>query len=248
VAAEEQTVRIVAWPEEPARLEHRFEVHEPCPVSISFTDTPAVVVVTSEPERPLDVRMRMQVVAAEPVPVCISVCEPICATSDYAVGLTAFDQPVATISVRGTTRLERCSERPPPERVCVDFVDLKAGTEFAQPLSVGGLRFSSLGGPLRASAAGDPAGRMKLAFPDQGFRVDFRRRVNDVQLTVNNYGQPEIELTVHSVAAPPVVLTERFHNEARTIDVPTADVTAIELRGGSNEAALVEICFTPAQL
>jgi hypothetical protein len=45
------------------------------------------------------------------IPVCIRICEPICARSDYAVGITLFDRPVASIAVRGETRLFNCGER-----------------------------------------------------------------------------------------------------------------------------------------
>jgi hypothetical protein len=45
------------------------------------------------------------------VPVCIRVCEPICARSDYTIGITIFDRPVASITVSGETRLFNCDER-----------------------------------------------------------------------------------------------------------------------------------------
>jgi hypothetical protein len=49
--------------------------------------------------------------AREPVPVCISVCEPICAQSEYTIGIEIFDRPVAAITVRGMTRLFNCGEK-----------------------------------------------------------------------------------------------------------------------------------------
>ncbi|MBV6522807.1 MAG: hypothetical protein MNPFHGCM_02957 [Gemmatimonadaceae bacterium] len=45
------------------------------------------------------------------VPICIRVCEPICARSEYAIGITIFDRPVATITVSGETRLFNCDEK-----------------------------------------------------------------------------------------------------------------------------------------
>lgn len=110
----EQTVSIVSWPEQAARLDHTFNLDKPCPVSISFEPAPANVVLSSDPQRPLQVSMAMQLVAREPVPVCISVCEPICARSDYTIGIEVFGNPFASITVRGTTRLFACREEAPP--------------------------------------------------------------------------------------------------------------------------------------
>jgi hypothetical protein len=45
------------------------------------------------------------------VPICIRVCEPICARSEYAIGITIFDRPVATITVSGETRFFNCDEK-----------------------------------------------------------------------------------------------------------------------------------------
>jgi hypothetical protein len=113
MAEDESLVRIVSWPTEPARVEHRMQFEEPCPVSVSFERTPATVVVQTAPERPLDVRMAMDVSAERPLPICISVCEPICAESNYTVGIEIFDRPVMTITVRGITRLFNCRDEGP---------------------------------------------------------------------------------------------------------------------------------------
>jgi hypothetical protein len=107
--ATENAVRIVEWPKEPARLEHHFELDKPCPVSILFDQAPAHVVV-SPLEQPLNIDMQMSLKAREPIPVCIKLCEPICAKSDYTIGITIFDRPVATINVRGLTRLFACQK------------------------------------------------------------------------------------------------------------------------------------------
>ena len=108
--ADESIVRIVEWPKEAARLEHRFEFDRPCPVSISFEPTPARVIVATAPAQPLDVEMNMRVAFRETVPLCIRLCEPVCARSDYSIGITLFDRPIISIRVRGTTRLFNCNE------------------------------------------------------------------------------------------------------------------------------------------
>jgi hypothetical protein len=44
------------------------------------------------------------------IPLCIRLCEPICARSEYTIGITIFDRPVATISIAGLTRFFNCQE------------------------------------------------------------------------------------------------------------------------------------------
>ena len=107
---EEDNVHIIGWPLEPAKLEHHFPQQENIPVSLSFNDSPASVVITSPPDRPLAVNMRMNLSALDNVPLCVQLCEPICAESNYTVGIMIFDRPVITIAIRGITRLFGCRE------------------------------------------------------------------------------------------------------------------------------------------
>lgn len=101
---DEQLVRIVEWPDDPARLDHRFDA-----------DRPAHVVVRSD-ERAFQVDMDMNLRAREMIPVCIQVCEPICAESNYTIAIDVFDRPVASITIKGLTRLFNCRDdkSPPP--------------------------------------------------------------------------------------------------------------------------------------
>jgi hypothetical protein len=108
--AEEKNVRIAEWPGEPARLEHSFESERPAPVSILFESSPASVRIASAPGEPLDVNMNMHVSARQTIPLCIKLCEPICVRSDYEIGITLFDRPIISITVRGLTRLYNCGE------------------------------------------------------------------------------------------------------------------------------------------
>lgn len=68
--------------------------------------------VASWPKEPASVNMSMDstVTLKSEVPLCIRLCEPICAKSDYSIGITIFDRPVATISISGVTRLFNCGE------------------------------------------------------------------------------------------------------------------------------------------
>lgn len=108
--ADENIVRIIEWPKEPAHLAHRFELDKPCPVSISFEQTPANVILSTSREQPLVVNMNMNLIAREMIPICIKLCEPICARSEYAIGITLFDRPIISITFKGTTKLFNCNE------------------------------------------------------------------------------------------------------------------------------------------
>ena len=45
------------------------------------------------------------------VPVCIKLCEPICAESKYEIGIEIFDRPVGKITVGGLTRFFNCRDK-----------------------------------------------------------------------------------------------------------------------------------------
>ena len=99
---DEQLVRIVEWPKERALLDHRFE-----------QDSPAHVVVQSD-EKAFQVDMDMNLSARQTIPVCIKVCEPICAESSYTIGIDVFDRPVAAITIKGLTHLFNCNDEKGP--------------------------------------------------------------------------------------------------------------------------------------
>lgn len=71
------------------------------------------VTIAAWPEQPLAVNSSSdQTISIQgQVPICIRLCEPICARSDYSIGITIFDRPVATISVSGETRLFNCGDK-----------------------------------------------------------------------------------------------------------------------------------------
>ncbi|MDX6400571.1 MAG: hypothetical protein QOF27_1177 [Gaiellaceae bacterium] len=102
---DEELVRIVEWPKDRALLDHRFEA-----------DAPAHVVVRSD-EQPFQVEMGMNLSARDVIPVCIKVCEPICAESAYTIAIDIFDRPVAAITIKGLTRLFNCGDEGRPGAV-----------------------------------------------------------------------------------------------------------------------------------
>lgn len=108
--AEDRNVHIVGWPAEPVSLVHRFEADKPVPVAISFEDTRPRVILAADPQNPLAVNMNMNLRVSDGLPICIRLCEPICAESNYTIGISIFDRPVISITIRGKTRLANCRE------------------------------------------------------------------------------------------------------------------------------------------
>ncbi|MGN7723201.1 hypothetical protein [Chitinophaga sp. 22620] len=83
--AEDHNVHIVEWPKEgAARLEHLFN------------------------DKPLQVSMLHN--QGQAVPLCIKLCEPICAESNYRIGINLLGQPFAEIVIKGVTRLFNCRD------------------------------------------------------------------------------------------------------------------------------------------
>lgn len=244
--AEEQDVRVLAWPAEPAVVRHRGEGEEPVGLRVAFAeDGPATVLVLTDDDRPLDVRMRLDVSARQPVPLCIDICEPLCATSDYRVGVTVFDQPFAGISVTGTTRIERCAARPEPVEMCVDAAGVQTPTEGAAAVQLGDVSLRALGGQLNARPTGE-AGRVAVFFPPTGVRVQLPVAAHAVRIALVNGGAPELMVRVLGDAGQLDVHTDRIEG-AGTVGAAGPGVTAVEIRGGSNEAGVVEVCYTPDQ-
>jgi len=108
--ADDHDIRIVDWPDRPANLRHQFDPNSPTPVRVIFDESPARVLVSSPEGRPLDVDMAMRIGVRDMIPVCLKLCAALCAKSDYQIGITIFDRPVATISIRGLTRLYNCRD------------------------------------------------------------------------------------------------------------------------------------------
>jgi hypothetical protein len=246
MAAEENRVSIVAWPEGPAAaLRHSFAPDESCAVTVSFAPQPAQVVVSSSAQQPVHVDMAMQLTAQRPIPVCISLCEPICARSDYVVGIQIFGNPFASIDVRGTTRLGRCSEEPPTGvEVCLDFQRLKEGQTIAQPVVVDGVSFSPIAEALRSITFGDPPGTVKLGFPPSGVRISFPSPVNDVRLQVLNYAGQSVDFAAFAGNTLLAKFSETIINAVKEVSVAQVGITSIEVSGGNNESGLARVCYT----
>jgi hypothetical protein len=236
-------VEIQTWPKESARLEHEFKGVSPCPVSIKFEEPPANVVIKTTPKEPFHVDMNMHVDVRDQLPVCIRLCEPICAKSDYAIGLDVFDRPVISITVRGMTRLFNCKEETRPELVCTSFKNLKKDTVFSATFSLESLTFQPIDGQLRIITFGLPAGQNKLGFPSAGVRIIFPYPVDYVQLVVGNYTATAIDFIAYSGDAVLSQTSESIHNDIKQVDINQPGTTAVVVKGGNNEANIVQVCY-----
>lgn len=105
MAENESNVKILSWPEKPVSLEHQFNLEEPFPISLFFEKTPANVIIHTTQKEPLNVNMAMNIIAKETIPLCVKLCEPICAESEYTIKINIFDKPVGTFIIRGLTKL-----------------------------------------------------------------------------------------------------------------------------------------------
>ncbi len=103
--AEDRTITISAWPAEPARLSHGFERGSPLPARVGFLSGQPLGVRLGSGGAPIPIDMRMLLAAPRAIPICLSLCEAICADSDYTIGITLFDRPIISIRLRGRTRI-----------------------------------------------------------------------------------------------------------------------------------------------
>ncbi len=240
--AEQENVKISAWPANPARLTHEFG-EAPCPVRIHFEASPARVRLETTTQQPIQLAMGTSLSAKSPLPICIRVCEPICAESDYRVGMTVFDQAVAQVTVRGRTRLGQCDEG--KSTVCVNFSSLTPNTPVTNGVELRGLKFKPVAGELRVTSAGQPPGEMKLAFDSQGVAIEFPAPANGVVLRLNCHSGAGLRLIIHVASGVSTAHDIAIVNEAKTVPVSEQQVVRVEVVGGNNEASLSEVCFEP---
>lgn len=236
-------VHIVSWPKEPAKLEHQFKKGSPAEVDIKFEKEPANVVIQNWPKEAMNVDMDMFLKVKEPVPVCISLCEPICAKSDYTISINFLDRPVGSVSIKGITKLFNCFESERPKPVCVEFREIKEGTVIKDVLTHYGLKFIPVTDQLLAITGGDPEGVNKLRFSDEGIKIVFPYPVDKVSLKMFSQADEAIHFEIYNENELLKTIDESIGEEARTIEINQEDMISIIISGGSGEAALVEVCY-----
>ena len=246
MANDKKDVKIIGWPKESAKLEHEFKMEEPCPVSIYFTKPPANVVIHTSPEKPLHVDMNMKVVAEDTIPVCIKLCEPICADSDYSIGLEIFDRPVGAVTVKGRTKLFNCNDEGPDKLTCIDFQELEPKIVIREPYPYQGFIFTPLGDKIVTAMIGEPSGQVKMQFPREGVRIDYPHAVDITEITLNNYANPTLKFSVFSNDTLLDSFEVEIDGEVKIVSIDNDDITAVEISGGDNEASIIEICYYPA--
>jgi len=74
-------------------------------------------------------------------------------------------------------------------------------------------------------------------------RLDFAEPVNQVELSVANFGDPIIKVEAFSEDTSLFNDQVTIQNTEKKISIPVDNIKSIVLSGGSNEAGLIEICF-----
>lgn len=245
---EEHKVKIIEWPSDKAQLEHFFNLDKPCPVSIIFEDKPIQIKVNATQKEPLNVNMNMLLKAKETIPLCIKICEPICATSNYNIGIRLFGQPFADIGVKGVTRLAPCKDEKPQQTTdCQTQDDCKAGKTAPSPYTKEEITYEPLVGDTVSWVAllGPPV-TTQIAIPDDGLKISFANTVQQVEVDIVNYGNPLMQIDAYNNNALVDSTTEVIQNTRKRITVSAQSIDSIIIKGGKNEAALIEVCYTEA--
>jgi len=116
---------------------------------------------------------------------------------------------------------------------------------FNETFPYQGIGFSPLGEQIQTSTIGDPPNQVKLAFPREGIRIEFPQPVGNVALTINNYADPTLEFSVYAGSTLITQFAEHIEKEVKEVTITQAGVTAVEIKGGDNEASIVKLCYLP---
>lgn len=132
-----------------------------------------------------------------------------------------------------------------PQRLCVDFRALTADFATSEAFAVQGMTFAPLGpSSLRVIFWGDPQGVQKLGFERVGVRVEFPFAAARAVLAVMAYGGGQ-GLTIDAFAGATLLstTTRPATNGPATVTLEGDGMTALEIRGGDNEAGLIALCI-----
>jgi|WetSurMetagenome_2_1015567.scaffolds.fasta_scaffold11859_3 hypothetical protein len=102
------------WPNDVPQFQHEVDIKNipQVPVSVAFQATNALGVTLHGSSDPMNVNVG--IVQKQPIPVCIKLCEPICARSNYTIGLDLLCIPLFKVNVQGLTKLYNCASEVTP--------------------------------------------------------------------------------------------------------------------------------------
>ena len=98
---------------------------------------------------------------------------------------------------------------------------------------------------LWISTIGQPDDKIKLAFPGEGIRIEFPVPADNVEIMVNNYHGPTLDFYVYTGSTLVSQFSESVENTVKTVSIADSNVTAVEIKGGDNEASVVSVCYIP---
>jgi hypothetical protein len=76
--------------------------------------------------------------------------------------------------------------------------------------------------------------------------VDFPRPVDDVSPLINNYADPELQITAYDGTNVVSQFNVTISNTLRQVPINQNGITGVTVIGGDNEAALVEVYYYSA--
>ncbi len=247
------------------KVTHRMSAGSVLGTILRFTEDPARVTVRNN-DSPVRIQALGHLEAKDPIGVCISVAPDTCFDSNYEAALDVLDESrVATFYARGRTEIFACdapladvaepedvdlTKAPEPVVIvepkvspgCVDFAEMEPGSMWNVPFEWQGLTISPLGDSIRTSQIGDPPGITKIAFPNDGIRIEFAVPAQTATIVVNNYATPSLGIDATDAFGITQRFAEAFDNELRRIAIPVPGLVALEITGGGNESSLVEVC------
>ena len=98
---------------------------------------------------------------------------------------------------------------------------------------------------LRIAKIGDPDRVLKLVFPKEGVGIDFPQSVDDIKMMVNNYSaDSNLDFFVYDNSSLIYQFSVDINNEVKEVSIPQTGVSKLEIKGGNDEASIIEICFS----
>lgn len=136
-------------------------------------------------------------------------------------------------------------EEPAPEAVCVDFVELKAGSKLSTVYEKGGFTFRSLDKmPLEIAGWGVPVGKSKLLLRAGGLVVSLPFAADRVTVRVAYYTGTPVEVVAVDEQGNTVAsaTTPEGQDTLHMLELAGPGIVSLAVRGGGGEALLFQVC------